>query len=118
MKHKISELEGALLDAAVAKAEGLSSVKISHGKYCMAVLDRAKSARMDVYEPSSNWSHGGRIIELERINVGYDDQGGTERGLWSAYVYDGNGSMWFADTPLIAAMRAYIASKFGEEIEL
>lgn len=123
-KYRVEELEGALLDAAVAKAEGISSVKISRGKYCMAVLDRAKSARMDIYEPSIDWSQGGPIVERERIVLGHNGIGG-----WTAFI-DGQIASSGSDviviggrtedgpTPLVAAMRAYVASKFGQDVEL
>lgn len=105
-KYRVEELEVALLDAAVAKAEGLDFVLLS---------DCLLPARMRTgdgrFRPSVLWDEGGPIIERERISL-------TERGA------DG----WFADlrgvspimgsTPLIAAMRAYVASKFGQEVEL
>jgi hypothetical protein len=73
--------------------------------------------------PSTSWSDGGPVIERERIAV---IENGYECTEWDAYVrgfystdegLDGDG---FArgPTPLIAAMRAYVASKFGEEVEL
>jgi hypothetical protein len=118
MKHKTADLSGALLDAAVAKAEeSLYELREVHG-VLRCLVDG------DYYEPASalsdcsGWCDAGPIIERERINVCYDDQGGRERGMWSAYIYDGNGSMWFGETPLIAAMRAFVASRFGDEVEL
>lgn len=64
MKHKVSDLDWALLDAAVAKAEAETL--------------------------------GGAIKHM-------------------AFSL---GRVPFCETPLIAAMRAYVASKFGEEVEL
>lgn len=114
MKYKVAELEGAQLDAAVAKAEGLD-LHPGPGVVVHAPIDKVWAHQI---QPSTRWQDGGPIIERERINVGFDDQGGTDRGMWCAYLYDGDGSMWFADTFLIAAMRAYVASKFGEEVDL
>ena len=106
MKHKVSELSGALLDAAVAKAEGTS---LPHGN------PRA-------YRPSMNWRQGGPIIERERMFVAPEFVGGTYYGNWRAIVYgfedQGERAEETGPGPLIAAMRAYVASKFGEEIEL
>jgi hypothetical protein len=62
------------------------------------------------YEYSTDWAHAGPIIEREKIgilpsgNAYYERDGGTH------YSY--------GPTPLIAAMRAYVASKMGDEIEI
>jgi hypothetical protein len=115
MKRKVSELGGAGLDALVAQIEG--TYVLHEGQWCDRIIED-HGIRYQPFRPSTDWADGGPIIERERINVGYDDQGSTERGMWGAYLYDGDGSMHFADSPLIAAMRAYVASKFGEEVEL
>ena len=67
------------------------------------------------YEPSTNWSQGGPIIERERIAV---KENGC--GWWFARVEGGFGrGKWVrGDTPLIAAMRCYVASKLGDKIEI
>ena len=64
---------------------------------------------------STNWAQGGPIIEREAIQLTPDEYTGT----WSAYMtnegepYEGTGQ-----TPLIAAMRCYVASKLGDDIEI
>lgn len=113
MKHKTAELEGVLLDAAVAKAEGC------------ALTEYDDTGGPISFQPSALWEHAGPIIERERIAAWKAD------GDWCAAVpgdsaYPGDcdyidvtrrdGSS--GPTPLIAAMRAYVASKFGEEVEL
>lgn len=134
MKHKTEELEGALLDAAVAKAEG-AAFRVNDGK-CWTLL-RVSTFKtlaaaggtinvpagfhetLNVFCPSSDWSHGGPIIERFLIDICW--QGAIEGSPWAAWVTrdavlepaEGRGP-----TPLIAAMRAYAASKFGEEVEL
>lgn len=121
MKYKVAELEGALLAAAVAKAERLEVVSMhaeQNPEYAYCMVRCGHDEAPEKYGPQRHAAQGLAIIERERINVGFDDQGGTDRGMWCAYLYDGDGSMWFADTFLIAAMRAYVASKFGEEVEL
>jgi hypothetical protein len=110
MKYKTSELEGALLDAAVAKAEGLKYItdpSFSNPDLPGSVwLTQGKP-----YAPSAVWRQGGPIIEIERISVKDDIHSG-----WHSYTR--NGVEGHGPTPLIAAMRAYVASKFGEEVEL
>lgn len=62
------------------------------------------------WRPSRAWEHGGPIIERERIELRNDASGG-----WNCM---GNGCYGDGPTPLIAAMRAYVASKVGAEVEL
>jgi hypothetical protein len=64
-----------------------------------------------LFAPSTNWEHGGPIIERERITLSAPSCG----PMWSAcagpgeYVEEGA-------TPLIAAMRAYVASRYGHQV--
>lgn len=129
MKHKVSELEGALLDAAVAKALGVAArvmddSPLHNGPVCVAEME-SDAAEEGFFEPSSLWDHGGPIIERERIVV-------TPSGPigWGAFrptgievsatfvLYSGLGVVSAGPTPLIAAMRAYVASKFGDEVDI
>lgn len=98
---KVSELSGFALDWAVAKCEG-EEVRLIKGQLETLWTDNG-------YKPSTNWSQGGPIIERERIDVyGFDGE------QWGAE--DNFRSRQYGDTPLIAAMRCYVASKLGEEI--
>jgi hypothetical protein len=115
MKHKTAELEGALLDAAVAKAEGFASFWIDPGDEsrdasCVLGPHRAEDSRFD-WCPSTAWEQGGPIIERERISVGTYSQ-----DVWSACF--SRGRRHYGQAPLIAAMRAFVASKLGEEVDL
>jgi hypothetical protein len=63
---------------------------------------------------STNWAQGGPIIERERISV-------WARGNeWAAesFIPNAQGHEQTGPTPLIAAMRCYVASKLGDEIEI
>lgn len=119
MKRNTAELEGALLDAAVAKAEGLP-VHPGRGRYMVAAPIDQRWAHEFAF--STLWRDGGPIIERERIAT-VSTQG--EWMAWHASFIEVGGSVEsegnvtaFGPTPLIAAMRAYVASKFGEEVEL
>ncbi len=59
---------------------------------------------------STDWAQGGPIIhrELNRVQEMHDDE--WEAETWG-YISEG-------PTPLIAAMRCYVLSKLGEEIEI
>lgn len=106
MKHRVSDLEGALLDAAVAKADGWDYMR--------------PPAELQGFAPSRSWVGGGPIIERERISVIFDS--GWQAGFDADVINMDYGlDMKHAQggpTPLIAAMRAYVASKLGNEVEL
>jgi hypothetical protein len=66
---------------------------------------------LTLYSPSTDWAQGGPIIERERIDVLY------EHDLrWIAVPQKGIES--YGPTPLIAAMRCFVASKLGDEVEV
>ena len=100
MKIKTNELNGDALDWAVARCEG---IKLNEGN--------TLSNDCDVYAPSTDWAQGGQIIEREKMRVAYN----FDEHIWEA-GWDCHVKGW-GDTPLIAAMRAYVASKLGDEIQ-
>ena len=94
---KVKDLEGAALDWAVAKSMNLPP----------PYFDEDGRAA----EFSSNWAQGGPIIERERIDLQGDGDGG-----WIAC--DNLNPEQAGPTPLIAAMRCFVASKLGDEVEV
>jgi hypothetical protein len=94
---KVIELQGAALDWAVAKCE---------------VGDAAEQAG-EWWTPSTNWAQGGPIIEREGISVSC---WAFHSIPWKAEIDGEFETLGF--TPLIAAMRCYVASKLGDDIEL
>lgn len=106
MKHKTSELEGVLLDAAVTLAEEGGRLGGWHG------------LPGQCREYSTDWSDGGPIIEREHIRLDWQPPFGWFAYPWLDMPIDCLPSMDAAATPLIAAMRCYVASKLGEEVEL
>ena len=104
---KVAELSGAALDWAVARAEGLD-VRLLNGGTEMVLRDG------DWWYPSESWAQGGPIIEREGIDLKRKTD-----SLWEAEI---NANDYHnrknGPTPLIAAMRCYVASKLGEEIEV
>jgi hypothetical protein len=68
---------------------------------------------------STDWSQGGPIIERERIAVGFDGFDDVDSALpvWSACKYV-DGFERYGPTPLVAAMRYYVASKLGDEVNV
>lgn len=62
---------------------------------------------------STCWAQGGAIIEREIIGLDFDAAEG-----WQARDFDSQQITATGKTPLIAAMRCYVASKLGDEIEV
>jgi hypothetical protein len=117
MKHKVAELEGALLDTAVALAEGLTPRDYEHGS-CWYCPEPGRG--LVPFQPSIDWATGGQIIERERIALVPPSRADRPDADWFAetpeQVDEPLGEC--GKTPLIAAMRAYVASKFGVEVDL
>jgi hypothetical protein len=109
---KTNELTGAALDWAVTKCEGFDPETLN------TKTGVVYSLRYGVYTPSTDWSQGGPIIERECISVG--DQTHIheqpEHSAW--YATNRKGAYGLGPTPLIAAMRCYVASKLGGEVEI
>lgn len=118
MKHKTEELEGELLNAAVAKAEGLP-VHPGPDRFMVAAPISQRWAHE--FDWTESWEDGGPIIERERISVLFDELAASNDDAWIGVrpQVDENDPIGIRGlTPLIAAMRAYIASRFGDEVEL
>jgi hypothetical protein len=122
---KVAELEGALLDYWVAKAEELTEPFIYDGscQYWVSDSDENDDRSSVRFHPSRDWAQGGQIIERESINIlRFDDP----KEPWAAVIYQSAEHWidtswfdidWHGATPLVAAMRCYVASKFGEEVQ-
>jgi hypothetical protein len=64
----------------------------------------------EYFMPTLNWSHGGPIIEREKIELEHDGFQWWAR-IWADVDFNGT-------TPLEAAMRCYVASKLGDDVEV
>jgi hypothetical protein len=111
---KTSELTGAALDWAVAKCEGIPAAEF------IALQKLPASDAFWQYNYSTNWSQGGPIIEREIISVSHDTAGQTiEWAAWTpAPIRDEAEAFGYGPTPLIAAMRCYVASKLGDTVDV
>lgn len=126
MKVKTSELTGAALDYAVAVCEGGTNFRYDAvATYWITIngKDRALAKGWSQsFIPSTSWEQGGPIIERELIGIDTKPCARAEKGdgEWIAYMdTDGDDMLQYdGPTPLIAAMRCYVASKLGEEIEI
>ena len=107
---KTAELTGAALDWAVAKADGR---ELGY-RYCVTPVFYWPSGNLATYAPSWDWTQGGPIIEREGITI-ERFKGGPK---WSAFLFQTGDCEIAADTPLIAAMRCYVASKLGDDVDI
>jgi hypothetical protein len=105
---KTSELTGAALDWAVATANGDCPQWYSEWEGFYA-------ANGDDMDYSVNWAQGGPIIEREAITV---SEGSPVTGLEWMACDRGSTHIQHGPTYLIAAMRCYVASKLGNEIDI
>ena len=113
---KTSELIGPTLDWAVAKADGATNLHhdtVSSWWFTLGGKERTlNKSWAQAFNPSTDWSHGGPIVEREKLNLDIDDS-----SLWLSYTSEGTLKQ-FGPTPLIAAMRCYVTSKLGDEVEI
>lgn len=116
MKIKTSELSDEKLNWAVAKCNG-KGIEFDDPRDPWLVVDGIADQPLHSYTPSTDWSQGGPIIERERISIRPD----VASPLIRAFVIrppNGLSHRYVGPTPLIAAMRCYVASKLGDEVEI
>jgi hypothetical protein len=101
---KTNELTGVALDWAVAKIE-LPDPDYEDADRMVYV----EGADEFHFTPSTDWAQGGPIIEREKIATAWHL---TRWVAWRGVVEHPG------PTPLIAAMRCYVASRLGNDIEI
>ena len=111
MKIKTSELTRAALHWAVAKCE-IYPMGIWYDEDELPMI---RDDEVPEYKPSTDWAQGGSIIERELIGThAYRKESDM---AWRAVSFD-DSCKQYGPTPLIAAMRCYVASKLGDEVEI
>ena len=142
MKIKTRDLTRRALDWAVAKADGrlgatirdetrpgTSIIDIDFDEFgeLVAYMPGRRGDPYIPYTPSTDWSQGGPIIDRELLQVaphfhsaGYKHPKG--QWYWVAHVLGPNNMdenhEQHGPTALIAAMRCYVASKLGDEVDI
>lgn len=115
MKIKTSEATDRQLNWAVTKCKGIKVITVKGGRATFSdPADDGALNEMPI-NYSTDWAQGGPIIEQFEIDLKV-----VEENVWQASnVFD---DMEFhhytGPTPLIAAMRCYVASKLGDEIDV
>lgn len=133
MKIATKDLTGPALDWAVAKAEGALAPlgnlhQVGQQLFIGVGGDLGEPGDWVVYQPSIDWSQGGPIIEREGINLW------SPNGFSGVKFFKADGTpLWYAvngttslakrasgmdASPLIAAMRCYVAIKLGDEVDI
>jgi hypothetical protein len=121
---KVIELEGDALDFWVARAERIEHPRAMREMAMGFVMvpyesedDEGPITRYRAFEPSSSWADGGPLIEREHGAIGPEYQGSDDPVIYFARMGRGvNRYQAFGPTPLVAAMRAFVAFKFGAEV--
>ncbi|WP_314439464.1 phage protein NinX family protein [Massilia timonae] len=123
---RTAELTGELLDYWVARANGWTFGPQHKALECDVWRDAdgqiVGTIPASAYRPSTDWALGGPIIERERLIIA------AGNNYWAAIdTNPANGLIYeicevgrhgcTGPTPLVAAMRVYVASKFGDVVE-
>lgn len=105
---KVSELEGAALDLWVARALDLRAIPGEPDGFFYwkeGIYDAS-----GWFAPSTDWAQGGPLIQSERINLRFG------AGYVVARHPADTAFEPIADSALVAAMRAFVASKYGDTV--
>ena len=121
MKKQVNELVGRDLDDAVFRAEGLAETRSTIITMTNFGSGRGGAlVRNNVPAYSSDWSHGGPIMQREGISPerhkpdsmdSVDPMVSDGRWIWCTET-------GYGPTMLVAAMREFVRRKFGDEVEL
>ena len=111
MKIKVREATPVQLNWMVAKCEGKTPIIHYNGLHLYG----------DVWAHyATDWAQGGPIIEREEIGISREFA--SSRVEWAAWtpapIRDDAEAFGYGPAPLIAAMRCYVASRLGDEVEI
>ena len=118
---RVSNLIGAPLDWAVAMAEGFGTDPECRTTIWITRTDPTSvsirgAAEGFGYRPSSNWDHGGPLIDKHQGSLSHDRYLSGGPCGWSAGPLN---STWLSGpTPLIAFCRALVHAKFGQAVKV
>lgn len=129
MKIKIAEAPKEVIDFLVAKCETPNDVRDNRPRFwlhpnnpklvCRETYNHETNPKgYELCRYSTDWAQGGPIIEREGISTVSQGDGHE----WIASLWDYKIEDWHlhttGPTPLIAAMRCFVASKLGDEVDV
>jgi len=112
MKIKASNATGPALDWLVVYLQTLAA---TGGKTILTEDLMRQAVKNGMASPSTDWAQGGPIIEREGLHL---RKSGCkwQCDYWNDITLNFDTS--YGSTPLIAAMRRYVASKLGDDVEI
>jgi hypothetical protein len=119
---RVWEFQGAQLDLLVAQAAGMQGAQIVNGM-CMIAHSEQHAAEGPLmhYRPTTSWSDAGPILERYEISVWrYPDLDSWHAGTDFDFVRSEGlkiKNYCQGPTPLIAAMRSFVASKLWKDTQ-
>jgi len=105
---KVKSLQAPQLNYWVAKSLGLNPVADQRGEHTISVAN-STTGELESYQPTIDWSQAGPILaaewyELETMMIEW-------LGPHWPHVSD------FIEDPLVWFMRAFVTTRFGDEVE-
>jgi len=120
---KTNELTGAALDWAVAQCEGYRveyDLQYTEERKLEGWWQLGPDAWRPLLNYSTNWAQSGQIIERELIELTWKPEGDCVMWVATLDLHEGDAMIQAStgSTPLIAAMRCYVASNLGDAVEV
>ena len=125
MKIKTAEASELVIDFLVAKCEIPNDVRDNRPRFwlhpnnpklvCRETYNHETNPKgYELCRYSTDWAQGGPIIEREGITL----RSCIDGAAWDAELAYEETILAPGPTPLIAAMRCYVASKLGDEVDI
>lgn len=129
MKIKTADLIGPALDWAVATIEGYGGLRRNPHAFDQSLIMNRGDGQCVLFSSlkySTDWSQGGPTIEREGIEINVRNWSPSPgcrlpgKYEWSARLcfVRQTECKQFGPTPLIAAMRCFVASRLGDEVDI
>ena len=124
---KVCEATPIQLDWLVATCEGYTNLRRNPHRFAQhLIMNRGGNIKnLSELNYPTDWAQGGPIIERERITLDYYCNQGESRAALGYASYDiegeyieGSDHEQTGQTPLEAAMRCYVSSRLGPEVEI
>lgn len=123
MKIKVSEATPLQLNWLVATCEGYTDLRRNPHRFNDdLIMTPPRAAHGPVWfvdlAYSTDWSQAGPIIEREKIQTVWRILDADGAGYWDASNLFADKYHYRGPTPLVAAMRCYVACKLGDVVEI